>query len=79
MRKLGLALLCLLTLGACTPQQVGKWLDWYEDDPEAAVQFARQDWVQDSLRKYRLTPNVSDDFNGGGDVDLDGEGNTWQL
>jgi hypothetical protein len=66
------ALVGIASMTACTPQQVGRWLQWWQDDPEAAVEFAEQDWVQDSLRNYRLTPNV-DDNDGGGDVDLDGE------
>lgn len=74
MRRLILGLLCIVGVSACTPQQVGKWLQWWQQDPESAVEFAEQDWVQQSLRMYHLTPNVEGDVNGGGDVDLDGEG-----
>ena len=72
-RIIGITLLVLLGT-ACTPQQIRKWMAWNEQDPAAAQEFAQQGWVQQSLRMYRLTPNTPDDFNGGGDVDLDGEG-----
>jgi hypothetical protein len=63
----------LVAMTGCTPGQIQKWIAWHDADPEAAVEFAQQDWVQDSLRQFRLTPNISDN-NDGGDVDLDGEG-----
>ena len=41
MRKLILVLL-LAGAAACTPQQHQMWLDWHEQDPAAAVRFARR-------------------------------------
>ena len=64
---------CILSLAACTPDQIRKWMIWNEQDPAAAQEFAEQTWVQQSLRSYRLTPNNTNS-NSGGDVNLDGEG-----
>ena len=60
------------TVSACSPQQVGKWIQWWERDPQSAVEFARQPWVQESLRRNHLTPNNTP-FDDRGDVTLDGE------
>ena len=74
MKRLLVGVAALLALTACTPDQIQKWLQWHDRDPESADEFAQQDWVRDSLRNWHLTPNLDGDSNGGGDVDLDGEG-----
>jgi Transglycosylase-like domain len=33
----------------CTPGEVDTWLAWWQDEPEAAEEFAHQEWVQRSL------------------------------
>lgn len=48
MRKLA-AILLLGGLTACTPSEVDRWLGWWQDDPQAAEDFAHQEWVQRSL------------------------------
>ena len=48
MKKL-VAIGALAGLSACTPGQIGVWLNWYEADPDAAVEFANEPWVQQSL------------------------------
>ena len=72
MKRLAITLLTLVALTACSPQQVGKWLQWWHQDPESAVEFARQPWVQQSLRQHRLSPNL-EGSSSAGDVNLDGE------
>ena len=39
---------CALT--ACTPTQITKWVEWWEQDPAAAEAFAHEPWVQENLR-----------------------------
>ena len=42
-----IAVIAGLAVGAaamtgCTPGQIGVWLNWYEADPDAAVEFANE-------------------------------------
>lgn len=34
----------------CTPEQLQGWIVWYQADPNAATEFANQEWVQENLR-----------------------------
>ena len=49
MRKLLLPILLVIATTGCTAGEVERWLAWWEDDPNAAVEYANQDWVQRSL------------------------------
>lgn len=51
MKRLIPALLGLVAMTGCTNGQISRWLDWYHEDPDAAVEFANRDWVQDSLHQ----------------------------
>ena len=53
----------LVGLTSCTPGQISVWLGWYAADPEAAVEFANEPWVQESL----------DNRSHGGQLDFDGQ------
>jgi transglycosylase-like protein len=35
--------------GACTPSELDGWTAWWHDDPQAAEEFAQQEWVKRSL------------------------------
>jgi hypothetical protein len=48
LRRLALAALPLLA--ACTPSQIATWVEWHQQDPEAAVEFANRPEVQAQLR-----------------------------
>jgi hypothetical protein len=42
-------ILALAALTSCTTAEVDRWLSWWEDDPQAAEDYANQEWVQRSL------------------------------
>ena len=70
---------CMISLGACTNGQIGAWLNWWEDDPDAAVEFAQQDWVQQSLASRSGgnsggSSGSSSSTGGGG-----GDGGKWDV
>ena len=48
MRKF-IPILLLVAITGCTSSEVDRWLAWWHDDPEAAEDYANQDWVQRSL------------------------------
>ena len=41
--------LSVLALAACTPSEVAKWVEWYEVDPVAAVEFANLPEIEAEL------------------------------
>jgi len=43
------ALALVAGLTACTPTQVDKWLSWYQQDPDAAIEYANRPEVQAQL------------------------------
>ena len=65
LKTLALAVGIVAAVSACSPEQTQKWLDWWEDDPEAAVAWAENecgslctdDWDQDG----RVEPDAQQD------------------
>ena len=65
LKTLALAVGIVAAVSACSPEQTQKWLDWWRDDPEAAVAWAENecgslctdDWDQDG----RVEPDVEHD------------------
>lgn len=50
--KLRIPALCAVIVAAgagCTPSEVDTWLTWWHDEPQAAEDYANQEWVQRSL------------------------------
>jgi len=68
MARAAVAAAALAALAGCTPDQVDAWKEWYRDDPEAAVDFARQPDVQASLRAANQRGTQSSRSSGGGTV-----------
>ena len=67
----------LMLATACTPGQIQAWLNWHEQDPQAAVEFANTDWVQQALQTRGDSPvggpeldmgQFDDDLGSDGDV-----------
>ncbi|HEY6416859.1 MAG TPA: transglycosylase family protein [Acidimicrobiales bacterium] len=66
-------LILLLPLAGCSTSQVDAWIDWWEDDPKAAVEWAREecgalctdDWDRDGV----VEPEPDGD--GGGESSAD--------
>ena len=48
--KVIIGICALLLLPACTATELGKWIDWYEKDPVAAVEFANRPEIQEALK-----------------------------
>ena len=72
-----LAGLGLLTLTACTPSQLAKWVEWHEQDPEAAIAFANQPHIQEQLQqRSQLTNNHADRWE---DIAWCESGRQWDL
>ena len=42
-------LLALVTVTGCTPAQIRAWVGWYENDPDAAIEFANRPEIQSEL------------------------------
>ena len=81
MVRRGITLACWLP-GSCGnrlhQQPDRQWIDWWEDDPEAAVAFANEDWVQQSLAS-RSSGGGGGGGGGGVDSDSSGGGGKWDV
>ena len=51
-----LALAAMLTLTACTDRQVTQWVEWFERDPEPALEYAQHPDVQAQLAQREAVP-----------------------
>lgn len=47
----------LVALVGCTPKQISAWMDWYEQDPAAAMEFATRPEVQADFHGLTLHNN----------------------
>lgn len=47
-----IAVVGLMALTACTPEQIAKWHEWHAVDAPAAEAFLAEPWVQDELAHH---------------------------
>lgn len=45
-RRIVIPSLAFISLTGCTPKEIRAWVDWYETDPSAAVEFAQTPEIQ---------------------------------
>jgi Transglycosylase-like domain len=57
LKKLALVLIGISTLIACTPRERAAWVNWHSQDPEAAIEFARN--LPEEEQEDNSTPSVS--------------------
>lgn len=57
----------LLTI-SCTPKEVRQWHTWYNQDPDAAVEFANRPEIQEQLNSGASRENNSQQNNSGNTV-----------
>ena len=50
----------VLLLSACSNTQIEKWMDWYNQDPVAAIEFATRPEIQEELNSRPVAENSSD-------------------
>jgi hypothetical protein len=68
---LGAATLAFAATTACTPQQIADWVEWHEEDPAAAEEFARIPAVEASFESgehIRRAPQAARSSEGGNTV-----------
>ena len=62
MKRRWIPLATILLVG-CTPAQINAWRVWFENDPEAAVEFANQPEIQEQLfNRTNPTPGNCDSY-----------------